>query len=200
MKRGVRGCRQGGESRNSRLESPCDGCRLALPLGRAQQQEAAIRGYERLNLGKPAVDLIDVNRLGEESAPKAHGAGLIRRRPFPGHQGEVWGDTTFGAKGLHEIQAAHLGHVEVGDDDVGTGGPRSTPAAVHSMQRAQPRIGKREDLVPSPLAHELEGLPHTGVVIEDKGPQAHEFPLSVTVCEELLVEILGRLVDYESVR
>ena len=100
-----RGCRQCGESRSSSFGSPFDDCRLAPPLGRTQRQEAAIRRDERLDPGKPGVDLSERKRLGEESAPEAHGAGLIRLGPFPGHRGYVRGDTTFAEKGLNEIQA-----------------------------------------------------------------------------------------------
>lgn len=87
------------------------GCRLAPPRGRTQRQEAAIRRDERLDPGKPGVDLSEMKRLGEELTPEAHGPGLIRLRPFPGHQGYVRDDTTFAERGLNEIHAVGCNQV-----------------------------------------------------------------------------------------
>jgi hypothetical protein len=48
------------------------------------------------------------------------------------------------------------------------------------MQWAEPRIGEREDVVPSALAGDPEDMPDAGLILEDEHTQAHGFPLSIT--------------------
>ena len=67
--------------------------------------------------------------------------------------------------------AAHAGHLEIGNDDVGAGGQAGAVPGAPLVDGAGVRLGEREHLVPSQGKKPAEQVQDALFVVEDQNPR-----------------------------